>query len=114
MTGSYYLRVAMLPVSLRPLQISDEDLSKLDRRRFFHGVALEKEEIGYGRYMVEGSGEEHYVSLYEPDVPICDCADYVLRGVVCCKHVVAACTAEKHPRFLKAAAKYLEAFNANL
>lgn len=104
----------MLPVSLRPLQISDEDLSKLDRRRFFHGVALEKAEIGYGRYMVEGSDGEHYVSLYEPDVDLCDCHDHLARGVVCCKHVVAACTAEKHPRFLKAAAQYLEPLHANL
>jgi predicted nucleic acid-binding Zn finger protein len=49
---------------------------------------LSVEEVERELYLVTGGAEPHWVAPGQPDNR-CDCADYLLRGVVTCKHQLA-------------------------
>lgn len=50
--------------------------------------ALQLEAMAYGKgvYRVTGGGGPHWVNLYDPSMPRCDCYDHTGREVVC-KHI---------------------------
>ena len=60
------------------------DLGRLER-----GVQLVCERVGNGRYRVSGGRSAHWVDLFTPDHPRCDCGDHIWREAHC-KHILAA------------------------
>ena len=60
------------------------DLNRLER-----GVQLVCERVGSGRYRVTGGRLEHWVDLFTPNHPRCDCGDHIWRDAYC-KHILAA------------------------
>ena len=60
------------------------DLGRLER-----GVQLVCERVGGGRYRVTGGKGQHWVDLFTPNHPRCDCGDHLWRDAYC-KHILAA------------------------
>jgi hypothetical protein len=60
------------------------DLTRLER-----GVQLVCERVGSGRYRVTGGKSQHWVDLFTPNHPRCDCGDHIWRDAYC-KHILAA------------------------
>ena len=60
------------------------DLDRLER-----GLELQVARAGQGRYHVTGGRQEHWVDLYTPAHPRCDCGDHLWRDRIC-KHILAA------------------------
>ena len=60
------------------------DLDRLER-----GVQLACHKVGNGRYRVTGGRTEHWVDLFTPNHPRCDCGDHIWRDAYC-KHILAA------------------------
>jgi hypothetical protein len=60
------------------------DLARLER-----GVQLTCERVGDGRYLVTGGASRHWVDLFTPNHPRCDCGDHIWRDAHC-KHILAA------------------------
>ena len=72
------------------------DLARLER-----GVQLACERVGMGRYRVTGGSSEHWVDLFTPNQPRCDCGDHIWREVYC-KHILAAQLHEAKPEVIAA------------
>lgn len=53
-----------------------------------------------GIYYVTGGYEPHWVNLYDPTMPRCDCYDHTNREKVC-KHMVAVLITVACPRLLR-------------
>jgi hypothetical protein len=64
----------------------------VDPARLRKAMRLEARRVGSGQYEVRG----HWVDLYSPDVPRCDCADHLWKDQIC-KHMLAAMLAEGDP-----------------
>ena len=64
-------------------------------------LGLVVQPAGRGRYLVSGGTEPHWVELYAPLVPRCDCGDHLWRERVC-KHILAALLREGDPEIISA------------
>jgi SWIM zinc finger len=60
------------------------DLDRLER-----SLQLAGDRVGRGQYRVTGGAHGHWVDLYTPRHPRCDCGDHLWREQIC-KHILAA------------------------
>ncbi len=70
---------------------------KIDAGRLLKAGKLPIRKVGWGQYEVGG----HWVDLYHPDIPRCDCADHLWKDQTC-KHMLAAMIAEEEPAVMRA------------
>ena len=99
---------------IRILTIVDIDRAGgIDPERLHRALELEVERIGRGQYHVHGGGEAHYVELNDPTVERCDCADHLLREVVC-KHLLACLLREGDDRVIRAVAHLCRCLNSSV
>ncbi len=71
------------------------DLDRLER-----SLRLQVEHKGYGRYLVSGGNDAHWVDLFTSWHPRCDCGDHLWRERIC-KHILAALLREGHERVIR-------------
>ena len=81
--------------------------------RLLRALELGVERVGRGRYRVTGGDESHYVDLIDPGVERCDCADHLLRQVVC-KHLLACLLREGDDRVIRSVAHLCRHMNASI
>lgn len=79
----------------------------VDRARLERSLTLEVERYGWGRYLVTGGAEPHWVDLYTRGIPRCDCGDHLWRERVC-KHILAVLLREGDERVIDAIATLVE------
>jgi hypothetical protein len=86
---------------IRMLTIIDVDRAGgIDPERLLRAMQLRVERVGRGQYRVTGGDETHYVDLIDPRLERCDCADHLLRQLVC-KHLLACLLREGDDRVIR-------------
>lgn len=85
----------------------------IDPDRLLRALDLHVERVDRGQYRVTGGDETHYVDLIDPGVERCDCADHLLRQVVC-KHLLACLLREGDDRVIRSVAHLCRHLNASV
>ncbi len=85
----------------------------IDPDRLLRSLELHAERVDRGRYRVTGGDECHYVDLLDPMMERCDCADHLLRQVVC-KHLLACLLREGDDRVIRSIAHLYRHLNASI
>lgn len=73
----------------------------IDPDRLARSLLLAGDRVGKGRYHVTGGAHEHWVDLYTPRHPRCDCGDHLWREQIC-KHILAALLREGNAEVIAA------------
>lgn len=98
----------------RILSIVDIDRAGgIDPDRLLRALDLHVERVDRGRFRVTGGDESHYVDLIDRSVERCDCADHLLRQVVC-KHLLACLLREGDDRVIRGVAHLCRQLNASI
>jgi hypothetical protein len=98
----------------RTLTIVDiERAGGIDPGRLLRALHLNVVRIGRGQYRVSGGEEIHYVDLIDPGVERCDCADHLLRQIVC-KHLLACLLREGDDRVIRSVAHLCREMSASI
>jgi hypothetical protein len=85
----------------RPVAIDFDLAGPIDIGRLRRATRLTAEPAGDGRWCVRDVSGMHWVDLYHPEFPRCDCEDHLWRDEIC-KHMLAALIREGHPLVLLA------------
>lgn len=93
--------------------VNIERAGGIDPERLRRALELHVERVGRGQYRVSGGEETHYVDLADPHVERCDCADHLLRQVVC-KHLLACLLREGDDRVIGSVAHLCRHMNASI
>ena len=72
----------------RPPALEPEAYDTLVSEVLERALSLTVEDLGDGAFCVTGGWEPHWVHLYDPQIPRCDCLDLEVRRRLC-KHLVA-------------------------
>ena len=83
----------------------------IEAGRLERGLGRTVEPAGRGRDRVTGGDEPHWVDLYAPLVPRCDCGDHLWRERVC-KHILAAMLREGDERVIREVGGLVHALRA--
>lgn len=75
-----------------PVALAAEAYCTLTPEVVERALVLQVAYMGQGAYYVTGGGGPHYVHLYDPELPRCDCDDLLWRERLC-KHLVAVLVA---------------------
>lgn len=73
----------------------------IDPDRLGRSLLLAGDRVGRGQYHVTGGAHEHWVDLYTPRHPRCDCGDHLWREQLC-KHILAALLREGNAEVIAA------------
>ena len=90
-----------LPARVRIPAIDFDALGGVDLDRLERALQLDARRIGDGRYHVRGGVHDHWVDLFGPSHPRCDCGDHLWREQLC-KHILAALLREGNDRVVTA------------
>lgn len=102
----------MTPVRILTI-VNIERAGGIEPDRLLRALHLEVERIGRGEYRVSGGEETHYVDLINPSVERCDCADHLLREIVC-KHLLACLLREGDDRVIRSVAHLCREMSASI
>jgi hypothetical protein len=91
--------------------IDVEAAGGIEAGRLERCLGLTVQPAGRGRYLVTGGDEPHWVDLYAPLVPRCDCGDHLWRERVC-KHILAAMLREGDERVIQEVGGLVHALRA--
>ena len=73
----------------------------VDFARLERSLGLTAERVSYGRFLVSGGRDKHWVDLHTARHPRCDCGDHLWRETIC-KHILAALLREGNERVIVA------------
>ena len=100
---------AAAPKRYRMPAISGDAYATITLAAVERALTLTAVACGGGVYVVSGGYEDHWINLYDPDTPRCDCYDHTRRvrledgrltdGTMC-KHLVRVLMDRKDPRLL--------------
>lgn len=93
--------------------VNIERAGGIDPDRLLRALQLHVERVARGQYRVTGGDETHYVDLIDPEVERCDCADHLLRQVVC-KHLLACLLREGDDRVIRSVAHLCRQMSATM
>jgi hypothetical protein len=102
----------MNPIRILPI-VDIERAGGIDPDRLLRALQLQVERVGRGKYRVEGGDETHFVDLIDARLERCDCADHLLRQLVC-KHLLACLLREGDDRVIRAVGRLLREMNGSI